>query len=165
MFAVKIDGHWRQVRGHSPSPAPVGRGAYHEALISGLRPANTYQYAVSGTDGFPVHSFSTAPDGPASFRFDAFADQGACIYNHAACRVIAGIAADRPEFVLGAGDLSYTNEHGPDTTDRWFNDIAAYTAQAPLMPTVGNHEFPAGDPTGKYPDRPDQQLQGSICPP
>jgi len=151
--AIKIDGHWRRIRGDRPSPVPVGSGAYHEALISGLRPATTYLYAVSGSDGFsPVHSFSTAPDGPASFRFDAFADQGACIYNHAACRVIAGIAADRPAFVLGAGDLSYTNEHGPATTDRWLNDVAAYTAQAPLMPTVGNHEFPAGDPTGKYPD-------------
>jgi hypothetical protein len=151
--AVNINGHWNLVRGHRPSPAPVGRGDYHEAVISGLRPATTYQYAVSGSDGFsPVHSFSTAPDGPASFRFDAFADQGACIYNHASCRVIAGIAADQPAFVLGAGDLSYTNEHGPTTADHWFNDVAAYTSQAPLMPTVGNHEFPAGDPTGKYKD-------------
>jgi hypothetical protein len=151
--AVEISGQWRRIEGHPPSPAPVGSGAYHEALISGLRPATTYQYAVGGADGFSTaHSFTTAPDGPASFRFDAFADQGACKYNPAACRVIAGIAADRPAFVLGAGDLSYTNEHGPTTTDLWLNDVAAYTPEAPLMPTVGNHEFPAGDPTGKYKD-------------
>jgi DNA repair exonuclease SbcCD nuclease subunit len=65
--------------------------------------------------------------------------------------VIDLIAADHPAFVLGAGDLSYANDNGPEAGLRWFDAIGAYARSVPLMPVAGNHEFAAGDPTGRYP--------------
>lgn len=109
-----------------------------------------------------ARSFTTAPVGARPFRVDAFADQGDCRSNRAACRVISGIVADHLAFVLGSGDLSYANEHGLESWDRWFNAVQAYAADVPLMPTMGNHEFPAGDPMGKYTD-PITSYQGRFA--
>jgi hypothetical protein len=150
---IEEGGRWRRVQGHSASPQPLGRGAFHEAEVTGLRPGSTYRYAVSDVGGMSrTWSFTTAPAAATKFRFDAFADQGDCQSSPAACRVIRGIVADQPAFVLGAGDLSYANEHGLKAWDRWLNAVQAYAADVPLMPAVGNHEFPAGDPTGKHKD-------------
>src|SRR6185312_8611958 len=111
---VEIGHRWRELPARSVSPRPVGPDAYEEVQVGGLRPATRYPYAIRSRAGvFPQGVLTTAPARPAPFRFDVFADQGDCSHNRAACRVIAGIAADRPSFVLGAGDLSYANEHGP----------------------------------------------------
>ena len=150
---VEINHRWRALPAHAASPPPVGPDAYEDVQVSGLRPGTRYPYAIRSRAGTVSEGvLTTAPARPAPFRFDVFADQGDCTHNHAACRVIAGIAADRPSFVLGAGDLSYANEHGPGIWDQWLDQVQAYTKTAPLMPTVGNHEFPAGDPTALYAD-------------
>jgi hypothetical protein len=86
-------------------------------------------------------------------RFDVFADQGDCRSHRPACRVIRGIAADRPDFVLGAGDLSYADDNGPAAADRWARDVQRYSTSVPLMVTPGNHEWAQGDKIGSYKGR------------
>lgn len=132
---------WQEQKGRAPDPKPLGPGFWHEVELTGLRPGSAYRYTVSGDGGTSrAFSFTTAPDRPGRFRFDAFADQGDCQTGRDACRVIAGIAADQPAFVLAAGDLAYGNDNGLEADDRWFNDIMAYSREAPLMPAWGNHE-------------------------
>lgn len=137
-------GAWQEKQGKEPDPRPLGPGVWHEVHLSGLQPGTTYRYTVSGVGGSTRSStFTTAPDRSVPFRFDAFADQGECkasLRGTAACAVIAGIAADKPAFVVAAGDLAYGNDDGLDANDRWFNDIMAYSREAPLMPAWGNHE-------------------------
>jgi Calcineurin-like phosphoesterase/Purple acid Phosphatase, N-terminal domain len=149
---VLSGGTWRAVAGRAVSPVAHGPGFWHEAAITGLSPVTTYQYAMAGDGGMSAaYTFTTAPDGPAPFTFDVFADQCDCVTFKAACRVIAGITADRPAFVFGAGDLTYANDHGPDAVDRWLNAVQAYAASAPLLTTPGNHEYRAGDPHSRFP--------------
>jgi acid phosphatase type 7 len=151
--AVRINQRWQQLPAHAALPRPRRSEAYEVVQVTGLRPGTTYPYLIRSRVGTTSEgSFTTAPEQPAPFRFDVFADQGDCSHSPAACRVIDGIAADRPAFVLGAGDLSYANHNGPGAWDQWFDEVQAFARAAPLMPTVGNHEFPKGDPSSAFPD-------------
>jgi hypothetical protein len=136
---------------------PIGTGVWFQAHVAGLRPGTTYQYVItSGPATTPVYRFRTKPAGAHAVRFDVFADQGDCVHFAAACKVMDGIAQDRPDFVLGAGDLTYANEsdNGPDAADAWANDIMRYySTWAPLLPTPGNHEYLRGDSIGNYKGR------------
>ena len=136
---------------------PIGVGVWLQADVTGLRPGRTYRYMInSGPARTPFYQFTTEPAGPHPVRFDVFADQGDCIHYVAACKVMHGIAEDRPNFVLGAGDLTYANDadNGPDAADTWANDIMRYySTWAPLLPTPGNHEYLPGDSIGNYKGR------------
>ena len=137
--------------------AAIGTGVWFQARVTDLRPGTTYQYVInSGPAKTPVYQFRTEPAGPHAVRFDVFADQGDCVHYAAACKVMDGIARDRPDFVLGAGDLTYANDkdNGPNAADTWANDIMRYySTWAPLLPTPGNHEYLPGDSIGNYKGR------------
>jgi hypothetical protein len=137
--------------------APIGSGVWFQAHLSGLRPGTTYQYVIrSGPAKTPVYQFRTEPAGPHPVRFDVFADQGDCIHNKSACEVMAGIAQDQPDFVLGAGDLTYSDDddNGPAAADTWADEIMRYySTWAPLFPTPGNHEYLPGDSISNYKGR------------
>ncbi len=137
--------------------APIGGGAWLQADVSGLRPGTTYHYIVhSGSAKTPVYQFRTEPAGPHPIRFDVFADQGDCVHYAAACRVMDGIGQDRPDFVLGAGDLTYSDDsdNGPQAADTWADGIMRYySTWAPLLPTPGNHEYLPGDSIANYEGR------------
>ena len=134
---------------------PIGSGVWRQADVTGLQPGTIYRYVVTSGDAeTPQFQFRTAPLGPHPVRFDVFGDQGDCTHYAAACRVMDGIAADRPDFVLAAGDLTYANDNGPDAWDLWGNDVMRrYGTWAPLMPTVGNHEYLHPDNLGNYKGR------------
>ena len=111
---VEINHRWRELPAHASSPPPVGPDAYEDVQVSGLRPGTRYPYAIRSRAGTVSEGvLTTAPARPTPFRFDVFADQGDCTHNHAACRVIAGIAGDHPSFVLGAGDLQLRQRARP----------------------------------------------------
>lgn len=141
-------GGWHQHYGEVPVEKSVTSGVLHRVELSGLRPGVQYRYAVMTDSGMSrSYAFVTAPSKPASFTFAAFADQGDCVDFRPACKVNRQLVAERPAFVLGAGDLSYADDKGIPAEDRWLQDISAYASSAPLMPTAGNHEFAAGNPS------------------
>jgi hypothetical protein len=134
---------------------PVGTGVWLQARVTDLRPGTTYRYVIrSGEAKTSTYQFRSEPAGAHPVRFDVFADQGDCLHFAAACRVMDGIAEDRPDFVLGSGDLTYANDNGPDSADVWANDVMRYYGTwAPLLPTPGNHEYLPGDSIGNYKGR------------
>ncbi len=161
---VSGDAASRRFEGQRTYGNPIGTGVWFQAHITGLRPGTAYQYVISsGPARTPAYHFRTEAAGPHPVRFDIFADQGDCVHYAAACKVMEGIARDRPDFVLGAGDLTYSDEsdNGPDAADTWANDIMRfYSTWAPLLPTPGNHEYLPGDSINNYTGRfalPDQQ--------
>jgi hypothetical protein len=119
-----------------PSITPFSsKGPFWQATITGLRPGRRYRYAVG-----PVKStFSTPPVG--RFRFDVEADVGASSDYEAVTATQRQIAADKPAFVILAGDLTYGNDHGQRAVDRHFNDVMAWSRRAAYMAAWGNHEW------------------------
>ena len=141
------DGRWRTRYGRRPAQRAVTTGRLHQVEVTGLRADTEYRYAVATDAGMSrPYSFRTAPRGPASFRFAAFGDQGDCLTHRPACKVIKQIAEEDPAFVLGAGAgaLSSADADGPAAEERWLQDVSLYASRAPLMPTPGHHEDPAG---------------------
>jgi acid phosphatase type 7 len=155
--SVKIldDSGTRVFPGRPTDGQPIGSGVWRQADVIGLRPGTTYRYVVTSGDAQSGEfRFKTKPSGAYPVRFDVFGDQGDCTHHADACRVMDGITADRPDFVLATGDLTYANEHGPDAWDLWANDLMRrYGTWAPLMPTMGNHEYMEGDNILNYKGR------------
>src|SRR5581483_10568504 len=112
------------------------RGPCREARLTALAPRATYHYAIGGG---PDRIFSTAPTG--DFRFDVEGDIGAAADFSPAGVTQRQIAADRPRFVLGVGDLTYGNAEGQPSVDRHFDDAMAWSRAAAYMPAWGNHEW------------------------
>ena len=155
--SVKIldDTGTRVYPGRPTDGQPIGSGVWRQADVTGLRPGTTYRYVVTSGDAQSAElEFRTKPLGGYPVRFAVFGDQGDCTHYAGACRVMDGITADRPDFVLATGDLTYANEHGPDAWDLWANDLMRrYGTWAPLMPTLGNHEYMEGDNILNYKGR------------
>ena len=111
------------------------KGPFWQATIKGLRTGKRYRYSVG-----PVKStFSTPPLG--RFRFDLEADVGASSDFEAVSATQKQIAADKPAFVIVAGDLTYGNDNGQQAVDRHFNDVMAWSRRAAYMAAWGNHEW------------------------
>ena len=124
------------VRARHPTTKPFSsKGPFWQATVTGLRRGTTYHYAV----GTVKSVFSTPP--VRSFRFDVEADVGASSDYGAVSSTQKQIAADRPAFVLVAGDLTYGNDNGQPAVDRHFNDVMAWSRRAAYMPAWGNHEW------------------------
>jgi calcineurin-like phosphoesterase family protein len=124
------------VRARPPSIAPFSsKGSFWQATISGLRPGKRYRYSIG-----PVRStFSTPP--VRRFRFDVEADVGASSDFDTVGTTQKQIAADKPAFVIVAGDLTYGNDNGQQAVGRHFNDVMAWSRRAAYMAAWGNHEW------------------------
>lgn len=147
--------------------APVDQYYLH-AELDGLRPGQTYYYAV-GHEGFDptdlsrfgqVNSFTTAPSRRQScgeFTFTAFGDEGVS-YN--ALANDGAVAAQNPAFHLLAGDIAYADPSGsgspvssdgrngtdiydPRTWDQYLAQIEAIASSVPWMVATGNHDMEA----------------------
>ena len=155
--SVKIleDSGSRVFPGRPTDGTPIGSGVWRQAEVTGLQPGTTYKYVVTSGDAqTPEFQFRTESVGAHPVRFDVFGDQGDCTHFAAACRVMDGIAADKPDFVVGLGDFAYANDNGADAWDLWANDIMRrYGTWAPLMPATGNHEYAKGDSIENYKGR------------
>jgi hypothetical protein len=124
------------VTARPPQVAPFSsKGPFFQVTLKGLKPGTTYRYAV----GSIASTFSTPPTG--RFRFDLEADVGASSDFDAVRTTQRQIAADKPSFVIVAGDLTYGNDNGQAAVDRHFNDVMAWSRRAAYMPAWGNHEW------------------------
>ena len=136
---------------HTPSPLPFSSaGPFQEVELTGLTAGATYHYSIGGG---PDQIMTTAPTG--NFRFDVDADVGDTGSYANVGVTQQQIAADKPAFVLVAGDLSYGNAHGQAAVDQHFNDVMVWSQQAAYMPAWGNHEWdtPATDDMRNYKGR------------
>ena len=136
---------------HAPTPMPFSSaGPFQEADLTGLQAGTTYHYSIGGR---PDATFETEPTG--SLRFDVAADVGSSAQYPNVGTTMAQIAADRPDFVLMVGDLTYGNVEGQGAVDQHFNDAMAWSQTAAYMPAWGNHEWdtPAADDLRNYKGR------------
>jgi hypothetical protein len=111
------------------------KGPFRQVTITRLKPGRTYHYSV----GNVASTFSAPPLG--RFRFDVEADVGASNDFSAVTVTQKQIVADRPAFVIAAGDLTYGNDNGLAAVDRHFNDVMPWSRFAAYMPAWGNHEW------------------------
>jgi hypothetical protein len=134
------------------SPSTIEQYYLHVAL-GGLRPGETYYYAV-GHDGWDpkaklavVNSFTTAPDKLGPFTFTAFGDQGISYDAVATTNLVNG---QNPAFHLHAGDVSYaegtghglvTDSYDPRVWDSFFAQVEAVAGNVPWQVASGNHEM------------------------
>jgi Calcineurin-like phosphoesterase/Purple acid Phosphatase, N-terminal domain len=119
-----------------PQVAPFSsKGPFYQVTLSGLKPGTSYRYSVG-----PITSTFTTPP-TARFRFDLEADVGASSDFEEVRTTQQQIAADKPSFVIVAGDLTYANDNGQAAVDRHFNDVMAWSRRAAYMPAWGNHEW------------------------
>jgi len=127
----------RSASARVPVPLPFSsRGPFREARLMQLSRGTTYHYSIGGGRD---HTFATAPTG--SYRFDVEADVGDSSSSSRVGPTQVQIAADRPSFVIVAGDLTYGNDEGQAAVDRHFNDVMAWSQSAAYMPAWGNHEW------------------------
>jgi Purple acid Phosphatase, N-terminal domain/Calcineurin-like phosphoesterase len=146
---------WQPVPG---SPRASGTaGQLHEATIAGLTPGSPYEYRVLGDGGVWSEVFSTRtapPRGPADFDVVYFADTGLIGRTDG---LATGTAQVRDEIArldalltLPGGDYAYFDTDKrfgtlENTIDAWFNQVQPFAAEAPMMPTYGNHEVLLGE--------------------
>jgi hypothetical protein len=110
--------------------------AYHQAPISGLKPATEYTY-YAGERGELKGSFRTAPIGRQPFRFVAYGDSRT---NHAVHRsVLNAISRANPRFVINSGDI-VSDGNRADHWDEFFKIAGEFMARVPYWPVLGNHE-------------------------
>lgn len=118
-------------------PAP---GARHAVTLTGLAPYTLYHYRVE-SDGAPLSAdaiFRTAagPDQD-TFAFAVFGDTRTQHQIHQ--KVVEGIVAQEPDFVLHTGDLVAMGSASP-YWQTFFEVERELMARAPLFPALGNHE-------------------------
>jgi len=138
----------------TPSPVPFSSpGPFWEARITGLQENTVYHYSIGGGAN---HTFKTPPRrGSSGFTVFAQGDIGETAAYSEMATVQSMIAAERPDFVLALGDLTYGNRHGQAAVDQHFNDVMVWSQDAAYMPAWGNHEwdYPAGDDLRNYKGR------------
>jgi hypothetical protein len=140
----------RRAKARRSTPVPLSSsGPFWEARLTRLKPGTAYHYAIGGGGD---QTFRTAPTG--RFRFDVEGDVGDSASTSRVAPTQAQIAADKPAFVLGVGDLTYGNINGQGAVDRHFDDVMAWSRRAAYMPAWGNHEWDSsGDDLRNYKGR------------
>lgn len=124
----------------------LGYVNYHEVTFEGLDPDTLYAVRVKGGDGKWSEWFQvrTAPrDGPVEFIY--FGDAQNSIRQHWSRLIRAAHATvPRADFYLHAGDLVHDGSRDRDWAE-WFDAGDFLHAQTPIVPVVGNHEYPRMD--------------------
>jgi len=121
-----------------------GQHEIHEVKLDGLEPETQYFYAVESAqaDGSVVESdvftFSTAVLEETPFAFAVVGDtQG----NPKVSSTFAEMAwAQRPNFVVHAGDLVDKGSNPKHWTEHFFPGMRPLIARVPFYPVIGNHE-------------------------
>ena len=124
---------------------------YHRVEMKGLQPGTRYTYDLTSYGAGARGSFVTAPAGDAPFTFLVVGDTRTRHEFHR--RVAAKMSAEKPSFILHAGDL-VSNGLISDDWDTFFDierDLLRTTA---FYPVFGNHERNA-DVFSRYFDFPD----------
>lgn len=131
--ASPVDGEVIVGDKHFPSPA----GTHHEVRVTGLAPGR-YHYQVragdSVTDGGELRTAATGD----SFTFLVYGDNRDHDAEHE--KVVTAMAAEHADFLINTGDL--TGDAGQDDLWRRFFKIEQpLLANAPMYPSLGNHEL------------------------
>lgn len=115
----------------------------HRVRLEGLSPATPYFYQVRLPDGSwgEALSFQTAPSPADVVRPVGFAVVGDSQNNPAVWgRISAGVWAQRPEFLVHAGDLVGTGQRTGEWREEFFAPAAGLLARVPMFSVLGNHE-------------------------
>ena len=107
-----------------------------KAGFAGLQPGRTYHYDVLGREEGKGH-FTTAPVGPATFRFVVYGDTRT---RHELHRQVVNVVREaEPDFIVHTGDLV---ADGTDTA-QWpvfFEISRELLRRTAFFPVLGNHE-------------------------
>ncbi|HLA42330.1 MAG TPA: metallophosphoesterase, partial [Aggregatilineales bacterium] len=124
-----------------------------QIIIDGLEAATTYQYQVlvDGVQPFVLDDaepwspleFTTLPF-EMPFRVAAIGDSG--FGDDTTVRLVEGIAAQNPDFLLHSGDVVYwMHEYDRNPWVNWyekyFKPFKPLLTRMPHYPTIGNHEY------------------------
>jgi hypothetical protein len=133
-------GPTREYGSHVHDPA---LSAIHKVTLAGLQVDTLYHYRVASaagggmmTSGDCTLQTAVAPGTP--FRFAVYGDSRSFPKDHA--RVIQGIIASHPRFVLHTGDLVEDGREYPRWQAEYFAPAAELLKGIPLFPCLGNHE-------------------------
>jgi len=126
------------------SGTPADQGFVHQHRLEELNLGTQYFYRVQTTDDqgrsveSEVYTFQTAVDEDTPFAFAAVGDtQG----NLEVAGQIAELAwAQRPSFLLHAGDLVDRGGRKGDWTQTFFPSMHPLISRVPIFPVLGNHE-------------------------
>ena len=111
----------------------------HRVTLADLPPATECSYRVHvGDEATPFYRFTTAPAGPAPFRFAAYGDSRSNPKYHA--RVAAALREHRPAFVVHTGDFVTDGLRWKQWPDQFFGPAAALLRECPLVPAMGTHD-------------------------
>jgi len=126
----------------------------HTVPLTGLESDTTYYYRVSGS--CTVFSFTTPPyyinsnsnsnsePPPSSMYPYKIALTGDVGLTEVSLLSIDALVAMKPDVVLLAGDLCYTDRWAP-TWDTWGRESQKLGANVPILTTGGNHEVQNGE--------------------
>lgn len=128
---------------------------YYTAYIKGLKPNTLYRYRVgSEQNGFSAwYQFTTAAEPPAPFSFLYVGDIQNDIRSWGTRTVWEAFKkAPDARFMLFAGDC-VDHGHSASEWNEWFGMLGQISAQMPIVPVTGNHEY---DPL--HPDAEDESI-------
>lgn len=124
------------------------------ALIADLEPGTSYTYRVGdpGTESWSDwFEFRTAPSVPDTFSFLYLGDVQEGFEDWGVLQQLAWENHPDVAFCLIAGDL-VNRGNDRDEWDAFFYYANNYFAYKPLVPALGNHEYPRGDEPRFYHD-------------
>ncbi len=121
-------------------------GYFHEVVLEGLEPGQTYTYTVLGAAEPRGGTFLAPPDPETTYSFLVFGDSRTGHDPHQ--RVINGImdemaARGRLSFIINTGDMTMTGGSERDW-NRFFQIEASLLSDVPTLPVFGNHDFILG---------------------
>lgn len=112
----------------------------HSFRLTGLTPGTSYNYQILGSGySTPVYTFRTAPEETDSIVFVVYGDTRSDSSAHQ--MVVNAILESGPQFVINTGDLVYNGGNLGEWYN-FFNIEKELLHEAPLMPCLGNHDYP-----------------------
>ncbi|MDR1440166.1 MAG: metallophosphoesterase family protein [Clostridiales bacterium] len=128
----------------------TARGTVHKVRAAELKEGTDYCYrAVSEAGGNrlagEISVFRTQPGGCGEFSFSVTSETGgAGSPSEIVERLVAAVAAERPDFLLFAGDMVADGRRKQDWDTHLFSPFAALLSHTPFYLCVGNHEEHSG---------------------
>ena len=136
--------HWGENARCKNSIESTKETEIQEVKITGLKPETQYFYWVDSVDAngntieSDVSTFQTAAKPDTPFAFAVISDTQ---HNPKVSGPIAELAwAQRPNFLLHAGDLVDQGRMSDDWIDEFFASMHPLISRVPMFPVLGNHE-------------------------
>lgn len=139
---IPTDGtiHWGETK-TIDRVATGGSGQWHDARLTGLKPATTYHYQVQAgaDDQMLIESFRTDAGPTGTVTFGVLGDSGT---DTAAQHTMASVlAAQEPQLVLHTGDVVYPRGAACFYQARFYDPYSNLLGSVPFYPVVGNHDL------------------------